>query len=38
MGKRITILLFVLAGLVKAAPARTHFGVIDARNVAKQIR
>ena len=37
MGKRITILLFVLAGLMKAAPARAQFAVIDAQNAANQI-
>lgn len=28
MGKRITILLFVLAGLMQAAPARAQFAVL----------
>ena len=37
MGKRITILLFVLAGLMQAAPARAQFAVIDAQNAANQI-
>ena len=37
MGKRITILLFVLVGLMKAAPARAQFAVIDAQNAANQI-
>ena len=37
MGKRITILLFVLAGLMKVAPARAQFAVIDAQNAANQI-
>ena len=37
MGKRITILLFMLAGLMKAAPARAQFAVIDAQNAANQI-
>ena len=37
MGKRITILLFVLAGLMQDAPARAQFAVIDAQNAANQI-
>lgn len=37
MGKRITILLFVLVGLMQAAPARAQFAVIDAQNAANQI-
>ena len=37
MGKRITILLFVLAGLMQTAPARAQFAVIDAQNAANQI-